>query len=67
VIKFVRDLRQVDGFLLILRYPPPIKLAATIYMTLLKVVLLALRMAEIIINCLLVMVFGDRLLGKKHL
>jgi hypothetical protein len=27
VIKFVSDLRQVDGFL---RFPPPIKLTATI-------------------------------------
>jgi len=30
VIKFVSDLRQVDGFLRVLRYPPPIKLTATI-------------------------------------
>jgi hypothetical protein len=30
VIKFVRDLRQVDGFLWVLRFPPPIKLTATI-------------------------------------
>jgi hypothetical protein len=30
VIKFVSDLRQVSGFLLILRWPPPIKLTATI-------------------------------------
>ena len=33
VIKYVSDLRQFDGFLLILRYPPPIKLAATIQLT----------------------------------
>jgi len=26
VIKFVRDLRQVSGFLRVLRFPPPIKL-----------------------------------------
>jgi hypothetical protein len=25
VIKFLRELRQVDGFLRILRFPPPIK------------------------------------------
>jgi hypothetical protein len=25
VIKFVSDLRQVDGFLQVLRFPPPIK------------------------------------------
>ena len=31
VIKFVRDLRQVGGFLRVLRSPPPIKLTATIY------------------------------------
>jgi len=30
VIKFVSDLRQVDGFLPVLRFPPPIKLTATI-------------------------------------
>ena len=29
VIKFVVDLRQVGGFLMILRFPPPIKLTAT--------------------------------------
>ena len=31
VIKLVSDLRQVVGFLRILRFPPPIKLTATIY------------------------------------
>jgi hypothetical protein len=30
VIKFVSDLRQVGGFLRVLRFPPPIKLSATI-------------------------------------
>jgi hypothetical protein len=30
VIKFVSDLRHVDGFLWILWFPPPIKLTATI-------------------------------------
>ena len=30
VIKFVIDLRQVSGFLRILRFPPPIKLTTTI-------------------------------------
>ena len=29
VIKFVSNLRQVDGFLQVLRFPPPIKLTAT--------------------------------------
>ena len=29
VIKFVRDLRQVVGFLRVLRLPPPIKLTTT--------------------------------------
>jgi hypothetical protein len=29
VIKFVNDLRQVSGFLRVLRCPPPIKLIAT--------------------------------------
>ena len=31
VIKFVSDLRQLDGFLRGLRFPPPIKLTTTIY------------------------------------
>ena len=30
VIKFVSDLGQIDVFLLVLRFPPPIKLTATI-------------------------------------
>ena len=30
VIKFVSDLRQVCAFLRVLRFPPPIKLTATI-------------------------------------
>jgi hypothetical protein len=30
VIKFVSDLRQVGGFLRVLRFPPPIKLTTTI-------------------------------------
>jgi len=30
VIQFVSDLQQVDGFLWVLRFPPPIKLTATI-------------------------------------
>jgi len=30
MIKFVSDLRQVCGFIRLLRFPPPIKLAATI-------------------------------------
>ena len=30
VIKFVSDLWQVDGFLRVFRFPPPIKLTATI-------------------------------------
>jgi hypothetical protein len=30
LIKFVSDLRQVGGFLRVLRYPSPIKLTATI-------------------------------------
>ena len=30
VIKFVSDLREVGGFLQVLRFPPPIKLTATI-------------------------------------
>jgi hypothetical protein len=30
VIKFVSDLRQIGGFLLVLRFPPSIKLTATL-------------------------------------
>ena len=30
VIKFISDLQQVGGFLHVLRFPPPIKLIATI-------------------------------------
>jgi len=30
VIKFVSDLRQVGGFLQVLRFPPPIELTITI-------------------------------------
>jgi hypothetical protein len=30
VIKFISDLRQVGGFLRVLRFPPPIKLTSTI-------------------------------------
>ena len=30
VIKFVSDLRQVGGFLRVFRFPPPLKLTATI-------------------------------------
>jgi hypothetical protein len=30
VIKFVSDMRQVGGFLRVLRFPPPRKLTATI-------------------------------------
>ena len=30
VIKFVSDLRQVGGFLPVIRFPPPLKLATTI-------------------------------------
>ena len=32
VIKFVSDLQQVGGFLLVIWFPPPIKLTATIEM-----------------------------------
>jgi hypothetical protein len=32
VIKFVSDLRQVGGFLRVLRFPPPIKMTTTIYL-----------------------------------
>ena len=39
VIKFVSNLQQVGGFLLVLWFPPPIILTATIFKILLKVAL----------------------------
>ena len=41
VIKFLSDLQQVGGFFRVLRFPPPINLTTTIYITetLLKVAL----------------------------
>ncbi len=33
VIKFVSDVRQVGGFLHVLRFPPPIKLTSMIFIT----------------------------------
>ena len=39
VLKFVSDLRQVSGFLQVLRFPPPMKLTVTINEILLKVAL----------------------------
>ena len=49
VMKFVRDLRQVDGFLRVLRFPSPIKLTATIPITeiLLKVALNTINLHQI--------------------
>jgi len=41
MLKFVSDLKQVDGFLRILRFPPPIKLTA-----LLKVALNTIKKAN---------------------
>jgi hypothetical protein len=32
IIEFVSDLRQVGSFLLVLQFPPPIKLTTTIYL-----------------------------------
>jgi hypothetical protein len=32
VLKFVSDLQQVGGFLRVLWFPPPMKLAAMVYM-----------------------------------
>jgi len=45
VIKFVSDLRQVGGFLRVLRFPPPIELAA-ITEILLKVVLNTINLKQ---------------------
>ena len=39
VIKFVSDLRQVGGFIRVLRFPPSIKLTAMIKLKVLKVTL----------------------------
>ena len=55
MIQFVSDLRQVDGFLRVLRFPPPTKLTAMLLITdiLLKVTLntitlKAYRLSELI-------------------
>ena len=37
VMKFVSDLRQVSGFLRVLRFPPPIKLTSVLKMTVLSI------------------------------
>ena len=37
VMKFVSDLRQVSGFLLVLWFPPPIKLTSDLKMTVLSI------------------------------
>jgi hypothetical protein len=37
VIKLVSYLRQVDGFLRVLRFPPPIKLTTTIYLNIVEI------------------------------
>ena len=36
-MKFVSDLRQVSGFLRVLRFPPPIKLTSVLKMTVLSI------------------------------
>ena len=43
LIKFVIDMRQVGGFLRVLRFPPPIKLTTTITEILLKVALITIN------------------------
>jgi hypothetical protein len=50
VIKFVRDLWQVSGFLRVLWFPPPIKLTATITEILLKVALNTIKQINKIIS-----------------
>jgi hypothetical protein len=37
MIKFASDLRQVDGFLRVLRFPPPIKLTSVLKMPVLSI------------------------------
>ena len=50
VIKFVSDLRQVGGFLRVLRFPPPIKLTNNINEILLKVELNAITLTPCVID-----------------
>ena len=47
VIKFVYDLWQVGGFLLVFRFPPPIKLTATVTEILWKVALNTITITSI--------------------
>ena len=47
MIKFVSDLQQVGGFLLVFRFPPPIKLTATILTEILMKVALSTLTHEI--------------------
>jgi hypothetical protein len=57
VIKFVSDLRQVSGFLRVLRFPPPIKLTNhDITEILLKVALHTINQSTIIITVLFVLI-----------
>ena len=65
LIKFVNDLRQVGGFLRVLRFPPSIKLTATIYLLteiLLKVALETITQTY----CLIVGVYW-LIVGNVHL
>ena len=65
VIKFVSDLRQVGGFLRVLRFPPSIKLTATIY--LLTEILLKVALDTITQTfCLIVGVYW-LIVGNVHL
>ena len=50
VIKFVSDLRQISGFLLVLRFPPPIKFSYNITEILLKVALNTINHKPVILN-----------------
>jgi len=47
VIKFVSDLRQVSGFLWVLRFPPPIKLTASIQLKIKTEILLEVALNTI--------------------
>jgi hypothetical protein len=49
VIKFISDLRQVGGFVWVLRFPPQIKLTATITEILLKVALNTINQTTLIL------------------
>ena len=70
VIKFASDLRQVNGLLRVLWFPPPIKLTATIYPvteTLLKVALSTITLKPLKFNLKISIVLKQILAQGKNI